>query len=220
MHGAYCFLIEIDPTDSLENQGIEAIDSFNSLFSSRLDENNWYEPMALVTQNGEVLNLVEKGDYRGREEFASTTFANIPVDQVWNASHKLALECVAVEMRLFASSPYSFAEKQGNKKIESMSYDEINNAIAVEIPQALSNMYKASVNDLKMAFTKESFPGEGAYLRNQLATQLEAYSDSEIKPFTQKYLTPYCYRCFDLRDENNGEVFNENVVMLWVDIHT
>ena len=209
MHATYSFLLSID--NDAADIPAAADGAFDSLFNNQLDDNNWYQPEALILKDGRAFQMCEKDDWRGRGCLLDETISPIlPADR-WQWAMHFALSCVAIDLHLFGTSGIALGEQDsGAKKIDGSSWDDLVAAIEDELPRRLSNAYSEIVGKKKLdAFDLKE------YERAKDAVRFEAFRNSERKPFTDNgHLTPYNYRCFDL---TNGE--EPNAVLL-VDIHT
>ena len=231
MHGTFVFLIDnLDepissdaPIDDGNLQdGImdrsEAIGIVESTFLREyedvLDENNWYETMAVLFQDGTLWNTCNPEDYRGRGNFASGIEERYPdKSDRWEWGLRFATGCVALDMGLRDSHSIALVANDANKEIDDMSYEELIKAINEEIPQELSKSY-ANVPEPSDGFDLES------YTRKTKSAGFEKFNTSQIKPFAAYRDNPYSYRCFDLRSKTSGTELPKDAIMLFVDIHT
>ena len=67
---------------------------------------------------------------RGREELSPKTdgiFADTPDKNRWDAFRRYALQCVAVDCRLFGATPWGIGESgnEGNQKIDAATFDDL-----------------------------------------------------------------------------------------------
>ncbi len=218
MHGTFVFLIDDIDLDDITST---AECNFEHAFNSQLDENNFYKPMAVLLQDGTVINSVPKDDYRGRDGFAESIKKSIPdKSERWEWGLKFAIHCVALDMGLRGTNNVSIVlqnseEAEKRKKIADMSYEETVEAINNEIPKALANAYaNITITNDDKAFDQDGF------IRRQTVKGFELFNNSTIKPFANYMDTPYNYRCFDLRQNSYGKELTPDTVMLFVDIHT
>lgn len=215
MHAGYAFLVEVgsdlmvDPAANLVDIGKDAVDIFESSVERYFDENNWYTPMAVVTQCGLVGNLVNDTDFRGRETFADEIKNQCSPAEQWQNNMLFALKCCSSGMQIFKDN-----------EDDLLTFEQLAKKIESEVPMALSDLYRLSINNIHMKNTAEKYNGHNEYMRMKLSRCLEHYTSADIIPFSRNVICAYDYRAFDLRRDTYGSELDKSVVMLWVDIHT
>ena len=240
MHATYAFLMSMEEIGVELRKGSAILDAIiqsqedyetaaaeaavnwfeNEYANGNTDENNWYQPMALILADGMVINTAESGDWRSRDTWA-TSFENEHPDPKTRLAEalRLGLLFVACEMRLHKDIPVitigqpSDAEQKAIDKVDSMSVDELDEAIRNVIPKRLSKAYKSAVGKR----TRERLDME-QYQRDKTARSFEIYVNSVVPGFAEYPERPNRYRCFDLRHNQIEDV--SNVCVLFVDIHT
>lgn len=210
-HSNFSFLMALDADAFLgdEDERREFIESeFSDRFGSRLDENNWFLHLAVFFKDGTYLLWPNS---------EPGTFAELSSGDRWQAVHRYALQCVAVDFRLFDATTCALGDagNEGNKKIDELMFDDLVSEIFRQVPAWLSEQYSFLIG--KPAWSgnlpKESWMTE--YDRRKMAMMFEALRNSEHVPFTRWcVVTPYEYRAFDL---TLGE---ESNAILITDIHT
>jgi hypothetical protein len=104
-HSNFSFLMALDadafPGD--EDERREFIEGeFSDRFGSRLDENNWFHHLGIFFKDGSYL-MWPKSE--------PGIFAEIPIENRWQAVHRYALQCVAVDFRLFGAAPWTLGDR-------------------------------------------------------------------------------------------------------------
>tara|TARA_Y100000034_G_C6836471_1_gene378076 strand:- start:540 stop:1196 length:657 start_codon:yes stop_codon:yes gene_type:complete len=218
MHSIFVFLIDDGNLQDGAMDRSEATDIVQSAFLREyepfLDEDNWYETMAVLFQDGTIWSTCDPD--RGHRDFVSDIEERYPDrSERWGWGLKFATGCVALDMRFRDSTSCQLIPNDARKEIDGMSYEELVKAINEEVPQELSKSY-ANVSELEPS---DGFDLE-SYTRQKKSTGFEKFNTSQIKPFAIDRETPYSYRCFDLRRDSSGTEPSEDTVMLFVDIHT
>jgi len=192
-----------------EDERRELIESdFSDKFESRLDENNWFQHLAVFFKDGSY--LVWPNSDPGN-------FAEISGKNRWQAVRRYALQCVAIDFRLFGAMNWTFgdSENEGNQKIDGLTYDDLLSEIYNQVPASLSEQYCSLQGKPAWLGTipHESWMRE--YDRRKMVLMFEALRNSDHVPFTKwSPISPYEYRAFDL---TLGE--EPNAVLI-TDIHT
>jgi hypothetical protein len=209
MHAIYSFLMELPIRAGAKELKESATSQFETQYVPLCDENNWYQEAALVTKSGRVIQLCEKGDWRGRDSWYGVV-RKIKPEKRWDWTWKFSLSAVATEMELFDVPSLGILPDPagGRKKIEQMSFDELLKAIQGWIPKTLSRAY-AEVKPGKQ--DKDRFLTD--YMRQKRAAVFEILNECPKPPWAWPR-SPYEYRAFTLCESEKG-----NAVML-VDIHT
>ena len=218
MHGTFVFLMDEIEADS-NTSDVES--AFEHSFGDSLDENNWYETMAVLFQDGTIWNMSSEGDYRGRDGFVELICESCQdKSKRWEWGLNFAVHCVALDMELRGSNNLGIFQKNTEqekvrKELNEMSYEEVIEAINSEVPTSLSKAYA----NVSIPSDEDGFNIEG-YSRKKISNGFEIFNDSAVKPFSKYTTSPYEYRCVDLRRESWGTELTSNTVMLFVDIHT
>ncbi|MGO9021809.1 MAG: hypothetical protein ACLQVJ_26020 [Syntrophobacteraceae bacterium] len=209
-HSNFSFLMALDADAFLddEDERREFIKSeFSDRFESRLDDNNWFHHLAAFFKDGSYL-LWPKSE--------PGSFAENLDENRWQAVHRYALQCVAVDFRLFGAMTWTFGDigNEGNRKIDAMTFDDLLSEIYRQVPASLSKQF-SSLQGKPASLSKisdESWMKE--YDRRKMVLMFEALRNANHVPFTKSIVTPYEYRAFDL---TLGEEPN---AILITDIHT
>jgi len=200
MHGNYMFLVDLcdtventDPQDVFDSWEAEYIDIHG-------DENNWHSPIS-----------VHLGDkvYENKEDFVLTDKSSDPFLS--------AMKIAAYDLELFGVSGFSLpgTENPERDKIESMSADEIFNAIITDIPEKLSEAYNKAIGiGSSTEYERER------YIRRIQSRGFEMFINSKISPFSPIISSPYTWRCYDLRSSYHLDFNYEESAVISVDIHT
>jgi hypothetical protein len=184
-------------------------EEFSDRFRDRLDENNWFHHLAVFFKNGSYL-MWPKSE--------PGIFAEIPLENRWDAVRRYALQCVAVDFRLFGAMTWTLGDigNEGNKKIDGLTFDDLLMEIYRQVPASLSKQYSSLQGKPAWLSTilDESWMAE--YDRRKMVLMFEALRNSNHVPFTKwsSVVSPYEYRAFDL---TLGEEPN---AILITDIHT
>jgi hypothetical protein len=182
---------------------------FSDRFDSRLDENNWFHHLAAFFKDGSYLMWPSS---------EPGVFSEIPVESRWEAVRRYALQCVAVDFRLFGATPWTLGDhgNEGNRKIDEITFDDLLSEIYNQVPVSLSEQY-SSLQGKPACLT--TIPGDSwakEYDRRKLVLMFEALRNSDHVPFTKwsSVVSPYEYRAFDLT------LGAEPNAILITDIHT
>jgi len=212
MHSNFLFLVDLDSdTDDIQEKAAEAIGSFECRFESKLDENNWYKVWGVYLNNTTYVREDEGDDFVEAKKDEDNDYFFDPFLS--------ALRIAAIDLRMYDTCGISIPgmpQDDGQNKINSMTKEELIEAIITEVPNTLSELYKKAVGQKidVMGFDRE------AYTRYKLSRGYELFINSHIYPFTVYTESPYVWRCFDARSDS-GTDFNpaENAIVM-VDIHT
>src|SRR5271157_5831369 len=120
-HSNFLFLMALDADAFLgdEDERREFIESeFSDRFGSRLDENNWFHHLAVFFKDGSYL-IWPKSE--------PGSFADLEAENRWDAVHRYALQCVAVDFRLFGAMTWTIGDggNEGNRKIDELTFDDL-----------------------------------------------------------------------------------------------
>ena len=182
---------------------------FSDRFNSRLDENNWFHHLAVFFRDGSYLTWPKS---------EPGVFAEIPAEGRWEAVSRYALQCVAVDFRLFGAMTWTFGDTEnndGNKKIDGLAFDDLLSEIYKQVPARLSEHYSSLQGKPASLGTIPDESWMAEYDRRKMALMFEALRNSDHVPFTKWcVVSPYEYRAFDL---TLGE--EPNAVLI-TDIHT
>jgi hypothetical protein len=181
---------------------------FSDRFDGRLDENNWFHHLAVFFKDGNYL-MWPKSE--------PGIFADVPSENRWEAVHRYALQCVAVDFRLFGAATWTLGEagNKGNQKIDMLSFDELLFEIYNQVPVWLSEQYSSLRGKPGWLGTLPDDSWMAEYERRKMVLMFEALRNSDHVPFTRwSVVTPYEYGAFDL---TLGEEPN---AILIIDIHT
>ncbi|MGA3117667.1 MAG: hypothetical protein ABSF90_24935 [Syntrophobacteraceae bacterium] len=210
-HSNFSFLMALDADAFLgdEDERREFIESeFSDRFGSRLDENNYYHHLAVFFKDGSYL-IWPKSEPGG--------FADVANENRYQAVFRYALQCVAVDFRLFGATTWTLgdSENEGNQKIDAMTFEDLISEIYRQIPAFLSQHYSSLQGKPAWLGTIPSESWMAEYDRRKMVLMFEALRNSDHVPFTKWCIVgPYEYRAFDLTrcEEPNA--------ILITDIHT
>jgi len=209
MHSLYLFILDDIKKDS-SAKDISA--RFEELYvDDYCDENNWYQEEVFVHRDGTVVPMCPADDYRGRDTFARELESMKPDERIPYLL-TLAMKMTAGDIGLFNASNLSLVENEGDRKINSLSRAEL-----IKIVE--DNHEVLIIAPMK----DDSIPGFLRFWRTKKNVGIiEAFMDSNIKPFGIYPTTPYDGpRCFDLRsDPKVADQISEGEGILAVDIHT
>jgi hypothetical protein len=187
MHGMFLFLINIYEPTTLKTQ---VVCDFESYLDEKGDENNWSQPLYVVTQKNKVISLCEKDDYRNRDEAVK----HVNRKTAWVDTLNLAKGIANWDIAFWAGKAHMF----DNAKTPEVDIDQVIKDIASEV-----------ANGNK----------EKEYALKQLITYRGTLEACTYPFFAPRRYSPYTWRCIDLRDEPSKELQSETV-LLAVDIHT
>jgi hypothetical protein len=140
-HSNFSFLMALDADAFLgdEDERREFIESeFPDKFGSRLDDNNWLHHLAVFFKDGSYLMWPNS---------EPGFFAEISNEKRWHAVHRYALQCVAVDFRLFGAMPWTLGDSgnEGNQKIDGLSFDEL----LLEIYKQVPHRFRSSIHPFR-----------------------------------------------------------------------
>jgi len=181
---------------------------FSDRFGNRLDENNYFHHLAVFFKDGSYL-LWPKSEPGG--------FADVANENRYQAVRRYALQCVAVDFRLFGAMTWTFGDigNAGNEKIDALTFDDLLSEIYNQVPAWLSGRYSSLQGSPAWPGTIPDESGMKEYDRRKMVLMFEALRNSDHVPFTKwGGVSPYEYRAFDLTrcEEPNA--------ILICDIHT
>lgn len=210
-HANSTFLMALDADAFLgeEDERREFIEEeFSERFGSRLDENNWFHHLAVFFKDGRYLMWPNS---------EPGSFAELSSGDRWQAVRRYALQCVAVDFRLFGATPWTLGDtgNEGNEKIDALTFENLLAEIYRQVPVLLSEQYSSLIGKPEWSATIPDESWMTEYDRRKMALMFEAVRNSNHVPFTRwSVVTPYEYRAFDL---TLGEEPN---AILITDIHT
>ena len=204
MHALYYFLV---PT----NDASEAVEAFHKWAEKHCDENNWYELVCavneentLTTFNKELLKRLKDGSIKAS-------------DWTIESIHRKAWKSILYDLFFYDD------EKVYEKVVKEFEKEPLNRW-ASKLINMLIDLVQEAYEDLlpNLVTGEEDF--STCMRRRQyviaLETLLEIQRDKETPPFGYDFpffLTPYNWRCFDLRYYTE---VREGKTILVVDIHT
>ncbi|MGA2229240.1 MAG: hypothetical protein ABSH41_32795 [Syntrophobacteraceae bacterium] len=210
-HSNFSFLIALDADAFLgdEDERREFIESeFSDRFGSRLDENNYFHHLAVFFKDGCYL-MWPKSE--------PGSFADVANENRYQAVRRYALQCVAVDFKLFGAMRWTFGDSgnEGNLKIDGLTFDDLLSEIYNQVPASLSAQYSSLQGKPASLGPVPDESGMKEYDRRKTVLMFEAICNCNHVPFTRLgIVTPYEYRAFDL---TLGEEPN---AILISDIHT
>jgi len=210
-HSNFSFLMALD-ADAFrggEDERREFIsEEFSDRFGSRLDDNNWFHLQAAFFKDGSYLMWPNS---------EPGIFAEVAIENRWDAVRRYALQCVAVDFRLFGAMTWTLGDSgnAGNEKIDGLTFDDLLAEIYNTVPASLSEQYSSLRGKPAWLGTIPDESWTGEYDRRKMVLMFEALRNSDHVPFTKWCIvSPYEYRAFDLTrcEEPNA--------ILITDIHT
>jgi len=211
-HGIYHFLINTEETEG-EDILSDVSDTFESYARDHCDENNWYTLLTIVTKDNRALYYSDAE----REGFGPGEETDEQKAKRWDRAVRSALDCVAIDMRLFDIQPYDLGGEPdvGLVKLDELGYDELIQRIHRDVPKRLSEAYAALLNPPDLVNKTAVDRMLDNWQRRMLAKHYEMFRECpRIVPFTDTIDTPYDYRAYDLTCG-----YEPNAI-LTVDIHT
>lgn len=138
-HANCTFLMALDADAFLgdEDERREFIESeFSDRFGNRLEENNYFHHLAVFFKDGSYL-IWQKSE--------PGIFAEIPIENRWQAVRRYALQCVSVDFKLFGAIRWTFGDSgnAGNEKIDEITFDDLLSEIYNQVPSSLSALYSS-----------------------------------------------------------------------------
>jgi len=220
MHAVYAFLVD---SDCVSKAG-----SAEALFDAEYainycDENNWYQMMMVVYEDGDMESLISGEDWRGRE-WMQKQYEQMPQEERWEAARAFAASIVAVDFELYGDPMFAIGIESGKRKLDDMSFDELLHDIQSIVPQKLHEFYRDRVGTDP---TDDRFDLE-LYRATQDAVRYSLFMQSVRlgKPFFSEPTGPYDnFRSMDLRpwrsDEDRAKLPEDNKLgIIFVDLHT
>jgi len=222
MHAIYGFLVDVPKGD----EGLKKVqEAYSNYESSYCDENNWASLDCLITADGRAFKVLNGVEWEFKKSAGTSLVKKYKgAKGVWECAVHFALECAAVDMELFGSSPYaicSTGEENGMKKIKEIGdINILQKEILKETALVLSKMFASFANNPKFS-TLGSEDWMDSYRREKMASHLEFFVSSSFAPFATNTQSPYKYRFYDLRGDTSGHIDEGSEVgILFVDIHT
>ncbi len=213
MHSVYSFLIDnldSDPNAADKDLQDAAVGILERYFDHNGDENNGYEPLVLILPSGRFVPIVEKGDWRGRDEWVPLVQKVNPAKR-WDWAMTFALQCVAIDAELWRAASIHLGQPDpGGDKINKATRDELIAEIYKQVPARLVEMLQVFNPQTDML---------DAYRINKLARLLDLFHGAKPKPFAQAD-TPYVYRAYDLREDGWDEKIKKDCGIVLADVHT
>jgi len=175
-------------------------EEFSDRFGSRLDDNNWFHLQAAFFKDGSYLMWPNS---------EPGIFAEVAIENRWDAVRRYALQCVAVDFRLFGAMTWTLGDSgnAGNEKIDGLTFDDLLAEIYNTAPASLSEQYSSLQGKPAWLGTIPDESWMAEYDRRKMVLMFEALRNSDHVPFTGWCIvSPYEYRAFDLtrREEPNS----------------
>lgn len=223
MHATYSFLIDgldltgDDGKPDYQEMADHAESRIEDYIEHQGDSNNWYTSILMVTKAGDVIPLTDETHIQKELEESDHWIVSLPPDQRFERVRRFALECTVREMGLGGSNPF-FLTPEERERMSALSFDELTAMINKDAPTELSLSYAELATGRA---SEDEWPGQTDYRRRKLSKQFELFYGAGCKPFADSIDTPYAYRCYDLREANQGdrEIEADTAIVL-VDIHT
>jgi hypothetical protein len=205
MHSNFYFLINCDQNTSQDDLLDEAVSIFEERFSYRLDDNNWYQPLGVVSQNG-TKSLAE--EVNG----PLPDFDEIQQQAARSVINELSMQTnMALGRSPWDVNPFSMGPRGDDEEsLVNMTSVEIGQEILTHMPKTIIEMYEKMIQP---SLDKDGV-GPQAYGRKSSVNTFEMFVESKIRPFSRSG-NPYTYPAFDLTDYKGA-----GQAVLIVDIHT
>ena len=207
MHAFYYFLVPTNDAD-------KAVRAFYEWAETHCDENNWYELVCAVNEEN-AIRTFDKGFYKRLED--GTLKAS---DWTFESVHRKAWRSTLYELFFYDDEEtYNKVVKEFEKepldkwapKLISMLIDLVQEAYEDLLPNLVTGE-----EDVLVAMKRWQYV-------IALETLLEIQRDRRTPPFAYDvpfFLTPYKWRCFDLRHYVTSSEAEKGRTVLVVDIHT
>jgi hypothetical protein len=193
MHATYAFLVNTED-DPVGHEDIVRVAQFHDYIEAYGDENNWYQEMMSLKQDGAITQLSPGGDWRGRDSFYES-FAEVPQEERWQKGIEFATGCVLYEIKSALDSLY------WDETWEVREYPDLSLENA-------GQLIRETIRDRALVARE--------YSLKKAAVVLDQLGNMETKPFTKDGANPYeSIRAQDLRDYKD-----ESMALVFVDIHT
>lgn len=227
-YATYCFLIDTrelaeaeSSLDLLTSPDGDFFGPVNGLFEPWRRQvltpagRYWHTHEALMLHNGRVVQFVEEGDWRGRDEIvhawrndetAVSTLVSMTHDDPWAWLHKVFLYATRCAYdRVYRNLARVPNEQQTDADQKSLS--ELTGFMNNELPDTISNLYRGG----------DDAGGIASYRLN-LVEAYEAYRSSIVHPFSRRICKPELYRCFDLRGSPEDDAPPGSMAVLLTDV--
>lgn len=222
MHKTYAFLLSrhnFAPKSTTKALSEQAMDWLTEKFMEGSEyEDAWCTPTALVTDDGEVIDLAPEDDILGIHKWVKDFTVSAPAGNCLQEALRLAVQMTATEMGLYGCHTIGPTDpNEGDKRIDSASREDLIKDILVEIPGRLARLYEGAVGQPRSRGQLTEYWYKCAE-RKYLAIQFEEFSESMVPAFTSN-LKARPYRCFDLREEPTVPEEEDRLMVLLVDFH-
>jgi hypothetical protein len=219
MHATYMFLVDATKEPGIAGKDFaeQITDKFYSDYDRYMDDNNWSQPLLLLTKDGTVYPLVPNEDWRGRDSWPSFVRQATPKPKRWDWAIHFVATLFAIDAELGGAKSIWFEEEPvENVRIDALTSDEIFELFCAEVPSKLATFYSSVVD--KTTFDRFDLD---EYRASKLAMLYHAVirSCSYDRWFCSP-TSPYDnIRGIDLTCGEIGPD-NPNAGILFVDIHT
>jgi hypothetical protein len=222
VHKVYGFLLsQHDFAQDLTTKALaeQALDWLTEEFLDGSEyEDAWCTPMALIADNGQMIDLAPEDDILGIHAWVRDFIVSAPAGNCLQKALRLAVQMTAIEMELYGCHTIGPADpNEGDKRIDSASREDLIKDILAEIPGRLARLYEEAVGQPR----NRGQLGEYLYrctVRKYLAVQFEEFCASMVPAFTPNpKARPY--RCFDLREYPTVPEEEDQLLVLLVDVH-
>jgi len=228
-HKPCCFLIdaaqlvaadpELDPVTSPDAMFIRSVDLvFQPYFNEclRNNRNYWHKHEALLMRDGRVVQLVEDGDWLGRDDEAHR----------WRDDEDACVAYMSEEpgpwmekimlnaLRCAADACFDILDE-----INGVTRSSLSGMTANAIMLWLYHDLPAFISDLFTA-AREQSGYDSSSCRLRLVRIYETFRMSRFAPFSTVFQKADIYRCFDLREDTSTEPDPRSISVLLTDIVT
>lgn len=215
MHGTYGFLLKLEPRegngtdDELVDAAVRRFEDYNY---EQCDENNWNMPIQLVTFGGKALHANTRSEtYHYAQVIPNTRPDEFERSRRFALGAVIADSHVYLEITLLNTDGVSGDEEEEWKRLASMTIDAVVEELKTKLSLSLASAFRHQAVGHGHKVQK--------WKRHIWTKQLECLEDSPYPPFSRRWVPPYDYRNFDLR-ENTEEPVGKDCAILFVDIHT
>ena len=195
MHGTFLFLIRTSENcDNINEKADEAISAFQEYENAHSDGNNYSQVLGITSSSREILSLCENDKI-----FLTPDNSTFKKDK-WKASIKFSVEL----------AQYDTMTIDTGKKIKA----ETAKSLTTYVKKVIKNKDRPYWMEGKLISTEMD-----TWFFTKKDIQLECLKSCIVGGFSRTLMTPYDFRCFDLRNETEQSGESRDVI-LWVDIHT
>jgi len=210
MHGIYSFLLDLGEESALSGKDLvdAAVSTLGDLYGNHLDENNWQEPVLVISGTGAIAIAMPQG-----KKAKSTTSQKDDSDlkKIIDAAPARRIQ-MAIEYAMD-----QFLEElahHGGIHIKRRGVARIAEVFR-RTPEAIAVGYgKIAKGDTSRTTIRHA---------RRLVDLFEFFSEASLPPFSRTISNPYVHSAYDLRvciDDAEARVVAPGHAILLMDIHT